>query len=470
MASDPDSNTDRPHPSIEESGPRWLFARFRRHSGELARLAGPVVISRTGILTLALVDTIMLGPLGAEEVGHYGLGTSAFVFLLVCGIGLLFGTVVETSHLRGEGRIGETGAVWRRALPHALVLGLIGLVITRFAEEYFLLTGQNPTLAAEAGRVTQIQGLGLLALTFYVCSNFYLEAMGRPLPGMIAVWVANIVNIPLNLWLIEGGMGLAGADGAAMATTLCRVAMAVGVMGYIWHVGGKRDWGVRARPNPGWIRGGGTMRRHGYAAGPAYAAESGAFHVLHIFAGWLVAAELAAFTVNMNLFSMIFMVSLGVANATAVRVGVAHGRRDRPDRALAGWSGCFWVVAFMALVTAVLVSDPDGVMAAIYRIDDPAVLAVLAPATVAMAFALTADGAQFTLANALRGADDAWIPTALNFVGFLGLMIPLSYLFAIGLERGARGLFEGIAVGAGIVFIVLAIRWTWVCLRRVEAD
>lgn len=467
-----DPASDPPHPSVEQTGARWLFARFRRHSAELGRLAGPVVISRAGILTLALADTVMLGPHGAEEVARYGLGTSAFVFLLVCGIGLMFGTMVETSHLRGEGRLPETGAVWRRALPYALILGLIGVGITRFAEDYFLVTGQSAHLAEISASVTRIQGVGLLAVLFYVTGNFFLEAMGRPLPGMIAVWSANIVNVPLNLLLIDGDLGVAldytGADGAALATTIVRFGMAAGVVGYIWYLGGRESWGIRERPQPGWIVGGRTMRRHGYAAGPAYAAESGAYHVLHIFAGWMAATQLAAFTITMNMLAMVFMVTLGVASATAVRVGVAHGRRDRPDRALAGWTGVFWISALMAVITAALVANPKAAMSTLYQIEDAALLIAIGPVTTVMAFALLLDGVQFTFGNALRAANDSWIPTVLNFIGFVVLMIPASYFFGVHLDRGAQGLYEGIVGVSALIAAVLALRWTWVCLRRPE--
>jgi len=454
------------HSSARESGFAWFFARFLRHSGELLRLAGPVVISRAGILTLALTDTIMLGPLGAGEVGRYGLGTSTFVLLLVCGIGLMFGTVVETSHLRGEGRMSETGQVWRRALPYGMILGVIGVVLTQFAETYFLLVGQSPELSAASASVTRIQGLGLLPLMIYIASNFYLEAMGRPVPGMIAVWVANGINIPLNIWLIHGGLGVEGADGAALATTICRVFMMVAVAGYVWHLGGKHDFGIRQRPQPGWLSGGKTMRRHGYAAGPAYAAESGAYHVLHIYAGWMVANELASFTVNMNLLAMIFMLSLGIANATAVRVGVAHGRRDWPDRALAGWTGCFWNMLLLSPVAVFLLFHPAETMAFVYRIKDAELLAVMAPATMLVGVAMMLDGGQFTLANALRSTGDAWTPTLINLVGFIGLMIPLAYIGGIYLGRGSQGLYEAVLIAAGVACTILAARWTWVCARR----
>ncbi|MBO6835691.1 MAG: MATE family efflux transporter, partial [Alphaproteobacteria bacterium] len=262
-------------------------------------------------------------------------------------------------------------------------------------------------------------------------------------------------------------LGVDGADGAALATTLCRVGMMVYVVGYVWYLGGRQEWGIRTRPVPGWIVGGRTARRHGYAAGPAYAAESGAYHVMHIFAGWMAASELASFSVNMNLLAMIFMISLGIASATAVRVGVAHGRRDWPDRALAGWTGVFWVMLMLTPFALVLYLMPMETMSVVYRITDPVLLAVMAPATMLVGAAMIMDGAQFTLGNSLRATGDAWVPTLLNFLGFVVFMIPAAYWLGIVLDRGAAGLYEGILLASGVVMTILALRWTWICVRKI---
>ena len=76
---------------------------LRNHLSELLRLAAPVVVARTGILTMATADIVMLGHYRAVDVAWYGIGMTPYIVLLLIGIGLLTGTLVMTSHARGAG-------------------------------------------------------------------------------------------------------------------------------------------------------------------------------------------------------------------------------------------------------------------------------------------------------------------------------------------------------------------------------
>jgi MATE family multidrug resistance protein len=447
---------------------QWMTARITRHSSELARLAAPVIVSRTGILMLTTLDIAMLGRVSAEAVGYYTLGTSPFIILMVIGIGLQQGVLVSTSHHRGGERWFETGQVWRRALPYATVCGLIGFLLTTQGDLYFSLTGQSERLIAASASITFWQGLGLVPTMLYVATAFFLEGLGRPVPVLVAIWAANIVNLGLNLWLIYGGFGVPalGADGAAIATTVARFAMAAGLMIYVWRLIDHQALGVRARPQPGWFRGGRRDRRHGYAAGLSLGFETGAFGVMAIFAGWLGPQALAVYGIGNALLAMLFMVALGIATATGVRVGVAHGRGDGPDRAVAGWVGLVWCVIAMALFGALMHLMPNEV-AGIYT-DDPFLAVASVPVILLVGWLVCADGTQVLVANALRASDDPWVPSAMAFFSYFVVMIPLGWYLGVYLAHGTEGLFEGILIASLINVTILTLRWTWLSLRGIK--
>lgn len=446
-----------------ETGPGWLLARIGRHMRELSRLAPPVIASRIGILMLPTMDIVMLGPLGAEEVGRYQLGTSPFIVFLVIGVGLLFGTTVETSQLRGRGDLSGAGAVWRRALPYAVLIGGAFAVILCFAEQYFLLTGQTPRLSALGAPVSIMQGIGLVPMFVYVTCAFFLEALGRPMPVFIAILVANVVNVALNPMLIGGLEGLIpamGAEGAALASSLARAGMAVFLVAYIWNLKDRDALKVRETPNPGWVAGGAKQRRQGYAAGLSFGFESISFAAMTVFAGWQGDAALAVFSVGMNITSILFMAALGLAAATSVRVGVAHGRKDWPDRSLAGWTGLMATVLLITPFALILLVAPEWV-AGFYQLTDPMLVAAAIPVIGFLCFVIYGDASQIVLGNALRGAGDAWVPTAINFVAFLVTQIALGWYLSIVLERGVIGLFEGIAIAATLSIALQIARWIW---------
>ena len=83
--------------------------------------------------------------------------------------------------------------------------------------------------------------------------------------------------------------------------------------------------------------------------------------------------------------------------------------------------------AFMAVLARPL--------SAIYS-SEPVVLAAAVPVMVLAALVPVFDGGQTLMLNALRGCADAWIPTALQALAFIGCMVPLSLLLAFGPRGG----------------------------------
>ncbi|MFN3288792.1 MAG: MATE family efflux transporter [Sphingomonadaceae bacterium] len=101
--------------------------------GELLRLAGPVMVSRFGIMAMGVSDAIVVGRHSAVELGYHALGWSLTAIVLVGGIGLLLGTQVLTARHRGAGRPERTGAVLQRGIGDALVIGLVSTAALHLA-------------------------------------------------------------------------------------------------------------------------------------------------------------------------------------------------------------------------------------------------------------------------------------------------------------------------------------------------
>ena len=449
--------------------PQTRVQRARRHLGELMRLALPVIASRAGLLLLAAVDTAMLGHVGANEVAIYTLGTSPFVVLLVIGIGLMFGTMVATSHAHGEGRLDQVGPVWKRSLPYALLIGLIMLGLCQFGEAYFQATKPAEDLIEGSARIMALQGLGLLPSVLFVTTSFFLEGLGRPYPVLVVIGLANLVNIGLNMVMIHGLAGFAplGAEGAVLATVIARTVMAMALIGYVWFLPDREALGIRRKLPASWWRDSKMQRQYGYAAGLSYGFETVSFAVMSIYAGWLGADAAAVYGVCINLMGMLFMTALGFATATAVRVGIAHGRRDRRDRALAGWTGLAATTLLMSVYALSFWLWPEMVIG-IY-LEDAALIALSVPILTVLGLIMYADGGQIVMAQSLRAATDTWIPTALNFTSYMVIMIPCGYLFTQILPHGVFGLFEAIAVGSVVSVTILTGRWVWLCRLHTPA-
>ncbi|PWC55538.1 MATE family efflux transporter [Azospirillum sp. TSO22-1] len=439
--------------------PATLTGRLRGHTAELLRLAGPVIVSRAGLMVMMAVDTAIVGRFSAEQLAFFGLAHLPSNMMIGVGVGLLMGTVAMVAHALGADRQEECGLVWRRSVPYALLMGgLMALAAALLGGPLFRMTGQEPHVAEGGARVLAVLGLGMPGMMLYTTTGFFLEGLKRPVPVMLAMVAGNLVNLGLAYGLVWGAWGLPslGALGSAWATTLIRWAMGLGLVAYVWWMRDHARWGVRGGW-AGWWSGAVRQRALGYAAGLSIGVESASFAALGLLAGLISPLALGAYTVALNLIALPFMAAVGLASATAVRVAVALGRGDRLDMALAGWSGLAVTSVFLTLVGVVYAVIP-GPVAGIYS-NDPALLERVVPLIAFSAWILVADGGQVVMANALRGRHDAWVPTMLHFVSYAVVMLPAAALSAFALGREEQGLFDGILIASVVSVSILSLRF-----------
>ncbi len=440
-----------------------FLPRTAHHLTDLLRLAWPVMLSRAGILVMAFCDIAMLGRYSAGAIGELTLGVSIFVPLLVITVGLVSGMVPVVAHAFGAGAWAECGAAWRRALSWALLTSVIATAVCWQGELLLALFGQTPDFAARGGAVARALAPGLAMQAVFAASAFYLEATRRPLPALVAMVFANIANFGLNWLLIWGHWGLPelGAVGAALASTAVRAGAAVGLVLYIVTRPRARASGVvgpwETLWGPGGRAAGRTMRRLGISAGLANGFETVAFASLAMLAGRLGVLPLAAYSLAHNLMAMVFMVGLGLAVATGVRVGIEMGRNRPGEAAFAGWTGLVAVVLVIG-TAALAVALWPGPIAAVYT-DDPVVAARAAGLFLVTALVFVPDAAQVVMGQAVRALGDAWVAVLCYVVAFVLFMVPLAWALVGPLGFDERGLLVSVVVSCCLATGLLAIRF-----------
>lgn len=414
--------------------------------GELLRLAWPTILARLGIMAMGLTDAIVVGRYSATELGYHALGWAPTAAVLTAAVGLLTGVQVMAARYIGEGRPRDTGMVLRRGLAYAAAIGVVSSVALYLIGPLFLrFSGIEPGLAAGSIAVLEVFTFSLFPYLLCVAITFWLEALGKPMPGMVTMWAANLVNLGLNLWLVPGTSGLPvqGAVASAWATFGARAALLVMLLVYVWRWSGSRAHGLFEARDDGQ---GAVQRRIGYAAGASYFVEAAAFSGMSFIAGVLGSLEVAAWAVVLNVAAIIFMVPLGLSSATAVLVGRAYGARDRAGTRHAGLLGFGVTVALTGLICAIVWAGADLIAGAYTT--EPALLRLVAPALILSCLFFVADGLQVVAANALRARGDVWLPTATHVASYAVVMLPLGYLLALPADLGLDGIVWAVIVAS----------------------
>lgn len=440
-----------------------LSLQTRATLKDLLHLAWPVVLARIGIMTMGLTDAIVVGNYASRELAFHSLAWAPHSIIVVTAVGLLFGVQVMTARMLGEGRRSEVGAVLRRGLSYSLQLGVAASIALIVVGPWALRQiNLEAGLAEGAGPALIVLALSMPAYLVSVAAQFFLEALGRPKPGMVAMWVANGVNLALNLLLVPDllGLGLDGAVASCWATFSARAALAIFLLVYIARLPEARALGVftKPRPDPAAAR---EQRKIGYGGGSSYFIEVAAFAAMTFFAGQLGANETAAWAIVINVSAIVFMVPMGLSSATAVLVGRAHGAGDGAGVLRAGLVG-MGVVAALTLIVALVIWPTAAVVASAYN-RDPLLLAIAAPALALASLFFVADGIQVVAAQANRAAGDVWWPTIMHFAAYGGIMMPLGWWLAPTL--GVAGLVWAVIIASLASSALLTGRFVRVARR-----
>lgn len=426
-----------------------------------------MVLARAGNTVLNVTNLVIIGHAGPAELARQSVAFSLTNTLQMIGFGLLTGTLVTVAVAFGREDFIECGRAWRRSLHYAVGLGILGAVLSGFAAELLEAMGQPPEFAAAVGRVTLILGWSLPAQLLFVATSFFLEAIGRPHPGMIAIGLGAAANALLCWVLVFGHWGspALGAEGTAVGNLVIRVLLAAGLIVYALSFRDAARFGTRQSGAGSW-HGGASQRRIGYADGLSLGIESGAFTTMNIFAATLGTAAVGAYAIALSLLGIIFTFALGISAATAVLVGRAYGRQSVRGVAFCGWLGIAVNTGVMVLAGVPLALAPASI-AHLYS-TDPVVIATAVPLILIIAVTMIGDGGQRVVAQSLRGCHDAWFPTALHMVSYAVIMVPLGWTLAFGFGFGVTGLLLAIAIASFASLAVLSTRFRWItrALRR----
>ena len=446
---------------------RLFRLKILRCVRETWKLALPVVVSRVGTVGMSLCDTIFVGRYGTQDLAYQSIANTIHMLLLSVAMGLLQGTIVLTANAYGRMKYHECGQVLRRSIPYALLIGFAMMAICLPSEFLMNMLGQPPDVAAGSAKVLSVYTIGVPFAVLFVVQASFLEGTKRPLPGMVMILIANIINIFANYVFVygHGGFPAMGAVGSAISTTIIRVILAVGMFIIVFCIDENDVFGVWIKPAKD-KKENAKIRDIGYGAALTVGVEEGAYAVVNIMAGWLGALALGAYTVMSNVSTNVFVLANGVGTASAVLTGIAKGKKSVMDMRIAGYTGVVFNLLMMLACGAFFLLFPHQI-AAVYT-TDPELIRETVPLVMLCALMCVFDGTQQVVINVLRGAVDIFVPTVCQAVSFVVLMLPLIGLFSFRLDGGVKGMVYAMTIACAASALFLLGRFAFVCNRYDE--
>jgi len=435
-----------------------LWPSFGRECRDTLLLAIPLISGQLSQMLMGVADTVMSGRLGVASLGAATLANTILVVPFVLGIGLLTSVSVRVSQARGAERPDDAEEALRHGTWLALGYGLLVVLGIVLALPYLHLLHQPAEVVAKVPPFLIICAISIVPALLSMAWKNHADALNHPWRPFWIVLSGVLLNIFLNwLWMWgHWGFPALGLVGAGYGTLAARIVTAF-VM-FQWLTRSSR---VRAWTPPRWLR---PWRREafvhllaiGFPASLQMLVEVSAFAASSLMIGTLGAIPLAAHQVAITCAATTFMVPLGIAMATTVRVGEVIGARERPRLRRVLLGGWLYSSGFMTLSTVAFLIA--GRVIAGQFVQDHAVIDIACQLLIIAGIFQFFDGIQVVAASALRGVNDVSVPAWIAFIAYWVVALPCGAGFGLGLGRGALGVWTGLATGLGVAAAALSAR------------
>jgi len=457
----PDNSTGK-HLSIWQRGSAFFRESLRDSdtdytTGPIGRALGllaiPMVLEMSMESVFAVVDIAFVSRLGTDAIAAVGITEALITVLYAVAVGLGMGVTAMVSRRIGakerEAAARVTGqAIWIGA-GLSLLIGIPGAI---YAADMLRLMGASSSVVDTGTGFAAVLLGGSSSIIYLFILNAAFRGAGDASVALRSLWLANGLNIVLDPCLIFGlgPFPEMGVTGAAVATTIGR---GIGVIYQLWFLfdgRGRLKFRLRNLALVPPVLGRMLVISTG-GIGQFLIATSSWIIIMRIVALYGSTA-VAAYTIGLRIFEFIWLPSWGLGNAAATLVGQNLGAK-MPERAeQSTWRAARYNTVFMTTVGVLLIALAPAITALFTK--DPEVLRYGTSCLRILAIGIPMYAIGMIITQALNGAGDTTTPTAINFVCFWILQIPLAYWLATDMSQGPNGVFLAIVISESLVTVL----------------
>lgn len=432
---------------------------------DVLKIAWPAVTELVLVQLCSVVDTAMVGRLGASELTSVGYCTQPKFLLLAAFIALNSGTTALVARLKGQGDRESARVAQRQSLLMSFVLSLILSVIGFvFAKDMVVFMGaEGEKTVANATAYMQIQMMGFVfnALTLSITAG--LRGIGKTKISMYYNIAANVSNVVLNYILIFGKFGAPklGVAGASLATVMGQnIAFVIAII-----VISRKDQYlcVRLRDmfKANWV----MIKRTLNIGIPAM------FEQMALRAGLILYTlvvtslgemQYATHLIGINIMSLSFMNGQAFGVAATSLLGQSLGR-GKPDEGKAYTMECRRLGMAVSIALGIIFILFSDQLLGIFT-DEREIINLGKYVMIVIAINQPLQSSQLILSGALRGAGDTRTVALCTLVGMLFIRPVTSYVAVKILSLGLVGAWSAVIIDQvlrSVVTYVVFARGKW---------
>jgi putative MATE family efflux protein len=396
----------------------------------MVTIAAPIAIQSLIGTSLNMVDTMMIGSLGAASIAAVGIANRIFFLFILFVFGGFSGMSIFTSQFWGQKDLKNIHRVQGIMLSFGfLVSGLFMILALAFPKQIMQIFIDDPEVIRLGVSYLRIIAWSypLTAMTF--AYSYASRSVHRTKLPMAASMVALSLNTFLNFCLIYGNLGFPkwGVAGAATATVISRTIEMAILIGVIYLRKGHplaasrkemRDYDVD------------MVKRVIKTSAPVFVNEATwalgvtVYYIAYGFLGTEAVAVVQICYVVSDFFQSLFM---GIGNAAAVMIGNQIGAGKE---SLAYEYGVkFLRMSFiLSIIIGAALHLSRGGIVQFYSLDAETKVSLLKALAVVAAFQLPKMFTFVMIVGVLRSGGDTRYCMILDMVGVWAIGVPLAFI------------------------------------------
>lgn len=423
---------------------------------EVLRLALPAMGEQMLSLMVSLVDTMLVGHLGAEALAGVSLATQWVFMASTLFSAISTGSVALVARAAGAQDLETANRTARQSVIVGLAVGLLATALAvLLAGPAVVLMGAEPASLQQGISYLRIAGMAFaLQAVMFVC-NACLRGVGDTRTTLKVMLVVNVINVVVAWTAINGPLGLPrlGVAGSALGAAAGRAAGGLLALGILLkgRSGLKLDlrgWG----PDLETIR---RLLRVGLpTGGEQLLMRVGMMSFVRVVAS-MGTVVVAAHAVALRVESISYMPGFGFAIAGTTLVGQGLGARD-PQRAERSGYLTYQIAAVLMMAMGLIFILLPRPLISLFTAEEDVIATAVAPLRI-IGFVQPLLAASMVFAGSLRGAGDTRFPMYVTGPVILAVRVPTALLLGIVLGMGLAGAWLGMAtdlVVRGVIFFL----------------
>jgi len=413
---------------------------------------------------------VVVGDLGYHSLAAVGISGSLAFEIIAILMGLLSIIGVLCAQAEGAGNKQQAGLAVRQGFVISFLVGIPASFCVFYLDQILIWTNQDTQVIELSSQFLKSLAFFVVPVMLFSVLRNFVAALSKASIVMYISIAAVALNYLFTVWFVFGGLGIPplGVFGAGIAITLVSWIMLFCLLAYVYYTSSLRGYGVfasRWKIDPVLCK---EILILGIPVAGLVFLEAGMFSVASILSGQFGAETLAAYEIVMSWAGIPFVLAMGIAEATMVRVshGIGGGSISR-----ARYSGLFGMITgsvFLIILMVIPLGLPNFIISLFISggtSGSDEVIAISIQLLFIAAIFQVFDGLQSIAARALRGLKDSIVPLWIAGFGYWVLGIGGGAILAFYYQLAGAGLWWGMALGLMTTSFLLSWRFCLITLR-----